>query len=141
MTTDEPGRVENVSNLLSDLYVGLEDLVNEGSVESLLKVLALFQDLRLSMDIFDKSAVAVLRRHDVSWSEIASNLGVTSEDVRQRFQLAREEFGVAEQRLAALLVAHYVLARLLDGHIVWLGFSFADLRIAATRQHQNRQKL
>jgi hypothetical protein len=104
MTTDEPDPVQGVSKRLSDLYVGLEDLINEGSVGTLLKVLALFRDLRLSMDNFDKSAVAVLRLHDVSWSEIASNLGVTSESVRQRFRSAHGEFRVAEQRLADLLV-------------------------------------
>lgn len=103
MTTDEPDPVQNVSNRLSDLYVGLEDLVDEASVGSLLKVLALFRDLRLSMDIFDKSAVAALRLHDVPWSKIASNLGVTSEDVRRRFQSAHGGFGVAERRIVDLL--------------------------------------
>ena len=41
----------------------------------------------------------------MSWSEIASSLGGTREDVLQRFRLAEEEFGVAEQHLAALLMA------------------------------------
>lgn len=73
-------------------------------MEAVLKVLALFRDLRLSMDIFDKSAVAVLRLHDVSWPDIASNLGVTSEDVQRRFPSAHGEFGVAEQYLVDLLM-------------------------------------
>lgn len=104
MTTDEPDPVQDVSKRLSDLYVGLEDLINEGSVGTLLKMLALFRDMRLSMDNFDKSAVAVFRLHDVPWLEIASNLGVTSESVRQRFYSAHGEFRVAEQRLADLMV-------------------------------------
>jgi hypothetical protein len=48
MTTDEPDPVQDVSKRLSDLYVGLEDLINEGSVGTLLKMLALFRDMRLS---------------------------------------------------------------------------------------------
>lgn len=105
MTADKSDPVEVLSNRLSDLYVGLEDFTEEGSPESLLKVLALLRDLRMTMGIFDRSAVAVLRRHDVSWSEIASSLGGTREDVLQRFRLVEGEFGVAEQRFAALLVA------------------------------------
>jgi hypothetical protein len=79
---------EAMSNHLSNLYVGLEDFVAEGSAESLLKLLALVQNLRIAMDIFDRSAVEVLRRHDVSWSEVASTLGGTPDDVLQRFRLS-----------------------------------------------------
>ena len=93
------------SNRLSDLYVGLEDFTEESSAESLFKVLAILRDLRTAMGSFDRFAVGVLRRHDVSWSEIASSLGGTREDILQRFRLAEGEFGVAEQHLAALLVA------------------------------------
>lgn len=103
MPTDESDPVKAVSRRLSDLYVGLEDLGEERSAESLLKVLALFRDLRTAMDIFDRSAVAVLRQHDVSWSEIASNLGGSRDDVWRRFRLTEREFGVPQQRLAALL--------------------------------------
>ncbi len=106
MSTDKSDPVKSVTNRLSELYVGLEDFAEESSAESLLKVLALLRDLRMAVDIFDRSAVAVLRRHDVSWSEIASSLGGTREDVLQRFRLAEGEFGVAEQHLAALLVAN-----------------------------------
>ena len=105
MAADKSDPVEALSDRLSDLYVGLEDFTEEGSAESLLKVLTLLQGLRMAMGIFDRSAVAVLRRHDVPWSEITSSLGGTREDILQRFRLAEGEFGVAEQRLAALLVA------------------------------------
>jgi hypothetical protein len=105
MAADKSEPVVALSNRLSNLYVGIEDFTEEGSAKSLLKVLALIQDLRMAMGVFDRSAVAVLRRHDVSWSEIASSLGGTSEDVLQRFRLAETEFGVAEQHLAALLMA------------------------------------
>jgi hypothetical protein len=105
MTADKSDPVEALSNLLSDLYVGLEDFKEEGSVESLLKVLALHRDLRTAMGIFDRSAVAVLRRHDVSWVKIASSVGGTHEDVLQRFRLAEGQFGVAERHLATLLLA------------------------------------
>jgi hypothetical protein len=40
MTADKSDPVEALSNCLSDLYVGLEDFTEEGSAESLLKVLA-----------------------------------------------------------------------------------------------------
>jgi len=105
MAADRSDPIEALSNRLSELYVGLEDFVEEGSAESLLKMLALLRDLRAAMGTFDRSAVAVLRRHDVSWVEIASSLGETREEVFQRFRLAEGEFGVAEQRLASLLLA------------------------------------
>ena len=106
MGTGKSDPVETLSNRLSDLYVGLEDFTEEGSAESLLKVLVLLRDLRMAMGIFDRFAVDVLRRHDVSWSEIASSLGGTREDVLQRFRLAEGEFGVAEEHLVPLLVAN-----------------------------------
>jgi hypothetical protein len=105
MAAGKSDPVKALSNRLSDLYTGLEDFTVEGSAENLLKVLALLRDLRMTMGIFDRSAVAVLTRHNVSWSEIASSLGETRENVLQRFQLGEGEFGVAEQHLAALLVA------------------------------------
>jgi hypothetical protein len=105
MTADKANPVEALMNRLSDLYVGLEDFTEEGSTASLLKVLTFLRDLRIVMSSFDRSAIAVLRRHDVSWPEIASSLGGTREDVWQRFRLAEGEFGVGEQYLAALLEA------------------------------------
>jgi hypothetical protein len=104
MAADKSYPIEALSNRLSDLYVGLENLTEEGSVESLLKALAFLRDLRTAMDIFDRSSVAVLRRHNVPWSVIASSLGVTREDVVQRFRLTEEEFRAAEQHLATLLM-------------------------------------
>jgi hypothetical protein len=105
MPTDKSDPVKSLSNRLSELYIGLEDFTEESSAESLLKVLALLRDLRVAMGIFHKFAVDVLRRHDVSWSELASSLGETREDVLERFRLAEGEFGVAKQHLAALPVA------------------------------------
>ena len=58
MPTDKSDPVESLSNRLSELYVGLEDFAEESSAESLLKVLALLRDLRMAMDIFDRSAVS-----------------------------------------------------------------------------------
>ena len=95
--------VDALSNWLSDLYVGLEDFTEEGSAESLLKMLALLRELRKAMDGFDRSAVAVLRHYDVSWSEIAERLGGTRDDAFQRFRSAKGEFGRAEQDLASRL--------------------------------------
>jgi hypothetical protein len=103
MPTDMPDPVELVSNRLSELYVGLEDLAEEGSPESLLKVLDLFRDLRVAMDIFDGSAVAVLRQHDVPWSKIASSLGGSPDDVRHQFRSVESRFGALDQHIAALL--------------------------------------
>jgi hypothetical protein len=105
MAAEVPDPIKAVSSRLSDLHVGLEDFTEEGSPENLLKVLALIRDLRTVMVTFDRSAVSVLRRHDVPWPEIASGLGGTREDVQHRFRLAEGEFGIAEQRLAALLAA------------------------------------
>ena len=105
MLTDKSDPVKSLSNRLSELYIGLEDFTEESSAESLLKVLALLRDLRVAMGIFDKFAVDVLRRHDVSWSELASSLGETREDVLEQFRLTEREFGAAGQHLAALLVA------------------------------------
>jgi hypothetical protein len=103
MAADKPNPVESLMNRLSDLYVGLEDFTEEGSAVSLLKVLTLLRDLRIAGSSFDRSAIAVLRRHDVSWQEIASSVGGTRDDLWQRFRLAEGEFGIAEQHLAALL--------------------------------------
>jgi hypothetical protein len=105
MAADKSDPVVTLSNRLSDLYVGLEDFTEEGSPESLLKVLTLLRDLHMAMEIFDQFAVGVLRRHDVPWSEIAPSLGGTREDVLQRLRLAEAESGVAGRHLAALPVA------------------------------------
>jgi hypothetical protein len=105
MAADKSDPIKALSNRLSDLYVGLEDFTEEGSAESLFKVLALLRDLRVTMGSFDRFAVDVLMRHDVPWTEIASNLGGTREDVLQRLRLAEGESGVAVQHLAALLAA------------------------------------
>lgn len=105
MGTGKSDPVETMSNRLSNLYVGLEDFTEEGSAESLFKLLALVQDLRMAMDIFDRFAVEALRRHDVSWSAIASTLGGTLEDVLQRFRLPERELRVTDQHLATLPIA------------------------------------
>jgi Domain of unknown function (DUF3427) len=105
MAADKSDPVEALSNRLSNLYVGLEDFAEESSAKSLLKVLAILRDLRMAMGSFDRFAVGLLRSHDVPWSEIASSLGGSREDVVQRFRLAEGESGIAEQQLAALLAA------------------------------------
>lgn len=103
MSVDNSNFVQALLSRLSDLYVGLEDFVEDGSIKSLFTVLAILRELRAAMDTFDRSAVTVLRRHEVSWSEIASKLGGTSEDIRERFHLAEGELGVPEEHLGALL--------------------------------------
>jgi hypothetical protein len=103
MAASSSDPVEVLSDRLSELYAGLEDLKKEGSPESLLEVLTLLCGLRTSMGLFERPAVAVLRRHDVAWPEIAARLGGTREEVVQRFQSAEGKFGIAEQLLAALL--------------------------------------
>src|SRR5579859_4062600 len=105
MAADNSDPVEALSNRLSDLYVGLEDFTEESSAQNLLKVLAILGDLRMAIASFDRFAVGLLRRHGVPWSEIASRLGGSREDVVQRFWLAEGESGIAEQHLAALLAA------------------------------------
>lgn len=120
MATTEPDPAEQVSNRLSDLYVGLEDLVEDGSVGCLLKVLGLFQEMRLSMDIFERAAIVVLQRHQVSWTEIALSLGGGVQDLRQRFRASDGDFGVAEQHITALLKAHSTR----DGSMLMRGESY-----------------
>jgi hypothetical protein len=105
MAADKSDPVEALLNRLSELYVGIEDFTEEGSGESLLKVLTILRDLRVAMGSFDRFAVNLLRRHDVPWSKIVSSLGGSREDVVQRFRLAEGESGIAEQHLAALLAA------------------------------------
>ena len=119
MAADKSDPVGALSNRLSDLYVGLEDFTEEGSPESLLKVLTLLRDLHMAMEIFDQFAVGVLRRHDVPWSEIAPSLGGTREDVLQRLRLAEAESGVAGRHLAALPVARDSLNKtgLIEGSV------------------------
>ena len=119
MAADKSDPVRALSDRLSDLYVGLEDFTEESSVESLFKVLAILRDLRTAMGNFDRFAVGVLRRHGLPWSEVASSLGGTREDILQRFRLAEGESGLVEQLLAALPVARDSLnnAELIKGNI------------------------
>ena len=126
MAADKSDPVVVLSNRLSDLYVVLEDFTEEGSLENLFKVLALLQDVRMAMGIFDQFASGVLRRHDVSWSEIASSLGGTREDLLQQFPLVEGESRAAGQRLATWSAASVSLnkASLIKGNI----YTRSDLR-------------
>lgn len=102
MTTDRSDPVQALSKQLSGLYVGMEDFAEEGTMESLLRVVALLRDLRMAIGTFDSFAVAMLRKHNVLWSEIAASLGETTEDVLRKFQLVDGEGRVAEQPRTAL---------------------------------------
>jgi hypothetical protein len=108
MAADEPDPAEALSNRISDLYVGIEDFREEASAESLLKVLALNRDLRMAISVFDRSAVAALRRQDVSWSDISSSLDRDIEDVLRQFRLAEDEPGVAKHYLSTLLTKDHL---------------------------------
>jgi hypothetical protein len=119
MAADKSDPVVALSNRLSDLYVVLEDLTEEGSLENLFKVLALLQDVRMAIGVFDQFAFGVLKRHDVSWSEIVASLGGTREDLLQRFRLVEGESGAAGQCPAARLAASDSLnkASLIKGNV------------------------
>jgi hypothetical protein len=102
MAINRSNPVEVLLDRLSELYAGFEDLKQESSPETFLEVLTLLCDLRTNMGILEKSAVAVLRRHDVAWPEIATRIGASPEEVMQRFQSAEGSFGVAERHAVAL---------------------------------------
>lgn len=85
MPDDDPDLVDLASRQASDLYVSLEDFREEGTTASLLGVLGISQSLRATMDSLDLSAVAVLRRHHVSWTDIAAVLGISPNEAIVRF--------------------------------------------------------
>jgi hypothetical protein len=103
MVADRSDPIDGLAKKLADLYVIIEDFTEEASTGSLLKVLAHLWDLHADMERFERSAVAVLKRHQVSWTEIASSLGIAHEAAMQRFAWSAEDDGPAERRLAALL--------------------------------------
>ncbi len=66
MGTDKSDAVGVMSDCLSDLYLSLEDFTEEDSTQTLLKVLALLRDLRITMETFERFATEVLKREEVS---------------------------------------------------------------------------
>lgn len=100
---DQSNPVDILFSQVSGLYVGLEDFTHEGSTRSLLEVLAQLRDLRTSISLFNRSAVAVLRGNDVSWAEIATSIGVACDEALQQFRQHEGQFGLAERHLAAML--------------------------------------
>lgn len=106
MTASQSNPVDILFSQVSNLYVGLEDFTHEGSVESLLEVLAQLRDFQMSMSSFGRSAVAVLRENDVPWAEIAASMGVSREDALEQFRRHEGQFGLAERHLAAMLGAN-----------------------------------
>lgn len=85
MGTGKSDPVWDVSDCISDLYVGLEDFTEEGSTRSLLKVLVLLRDLRTTVGTFERCAIELLRRDDVPWSDITASLGISQQEAAQRF--------------------------------------------------------
>jgi hypothetical protein len=103
MVANRSDVIAALADRLSELYVGLEDAAEEGSVENLLKALELLQELRVSMEAFERLAVTVLRRHDVASPGIAARIGSTCEEILQRFPSADVEYSIVEQDSATLL--------------------------------------
>jgi hypothetical protein len=85
MGTGKSDPVAAMSDCLSGLYVSLEDFTEEGSTQSLLKVLAFLRELRIAMGAFEQFAIEVLRRNEVPRSLIAASLGATTEGAKQHF--------------------------------------------------------
>jgi hypothetical protein len=72
------------------------------SVDGLLETLRVSRELQEVGGTFVGPVVAVLRRFDVSWLEIASALGLSRQSVWDRYHGAEGEFGEAEEQLVAV---------------------------------------
>lgn len=70
------------------------------SVDGLLEVLRVCRELQEVSGSLVTPVVAVLRRFDVSWLEIASALGLSRQAVWDRYRSAEGSFGEMEERLA-----------------------------------------
>ena len=99
MPDDDPDLVDLASRQASDLYVSLEDFREEGTTASLLGVLGISQSLRATMDSLDSICVAVLRRHHVSWTDIATVLGISPDEAIVRFGSDEANSSEADGRL------------------------------------------
>lgn len=100
MPADNSDPVKALSNLLSEFYIDLEDLAEDGSVENLIAVLVTLRDLRTAIDVFDRFAVDILQHHDMSGSEIDLGLSGSSEATWQHPRWTEGELGAAENRSA-----------------------------------------
>jgi hypothetical protein len=72
------------------------------SVDGLLEVLRVSRELQEVTVPVVGPVVAVLRRFDISWLEIASALGLSRQSVWDRYHGAEGGFGATEERLAAI---------------------------------------
>lgn len=94
--------IELAADQLLTMRTRLRGAGHANSVDGLLEVLRVSRDLQKVVDPLVGPVVAVLRRFDVSWLEIASALGLSRQSVWDRYHAAEGTLGRTEERLAAM---------------------------------------
>jgi hypothetical protein len=104
MSDSQLDPIEAAADQLLTLRSRLCQAAQARSVDGLLEVLHVAHDLHEVADPLVGPVVAVLRRFDVSWLEIASALGLSRQSIWDRYHGAEGRFGEVEERLAAITV-------------------------------------
>jgi hypothetical protein len=94
--------IEVAAGQLLTLVSRLRRAQQARSVDGLLEVLRVSHEIQEVAESLVGPVVAVLRRFDVSWLEIASALGLSRQSVWDRYRNAEGASGEAEERLAAI---------------------------------------
>jgi hypothetical protein len=94
--------IERAADQLLTMRSRLRAAGHASSIDGLLEVLRVSRDLQEIVDPLVGPVVAVLRRFDVSWLEIASALGLSRQSVWDRYHGAEGTFGETEERLATI---------------------------------------
>jgi hypothetical protein len=102
MADSEQDPVETAADRLLTLRSRLRAAKRAHSVDGLLEVLRVSRDLQDVSGPLVRSVVAVLRRFDISWLEIASALRLGPQSAWDQHHAAEGAFGEAEERLAAM---------------------------------------
>ena len=102
MADSERDSVEAVADQVLTLRSRLRAAQRAHSVDGLLEVLRVSRDLQDVSGPLVGPVVAVLRRFDISWLEIASALKLSPQSVWDQYHAAEGAFGEAEERLAAI---------------------------------------
>ena len=102
MSDSQMNPIEVAANQLLTLQSRLRQAQQARSVDGLLEVLRVSRDLQEVAAPLASTVVAVLRRFDISWLEIASALGLSRQSVWDRYHGAEGGFGEAEERLAEI---------------------------------------
>jgi hypothetical protein len=111
--------VEEAALALVQLARRIRDGRDLESVDGLLEVLRSTRELRGLEVALTGSVVAVLRRHDTSWVEIGSSLGLTRQSAWDRYHAAEATFTAREGLLFAALARADPMPYpdLVEGHV------------------------